>query len=347
MVIRAGAPVEPWVGELLEKAGWPPPEVVKELAGGRNNRVFRIDTSRGPCFLKIYFREPSDSRDRLAHEYSLLEACEQVGVGQVPRPLGRDLQRGAALYEFVPGHRPSTMGEEEIRQAAGFLEQLNSARDEKAFRALPSAAEACFSVSEHIASVDRRIDRLGNMENQTSLDRAAREWVKHSLLPAWQATRADTAANRGTDEGLRPGLRIVSPSDFGIHNCLRRDDGCLVFLDFEYAGWDDPAKLVCDLANQPDQPLTPAQATPFVRRLLGWLKDEEFWKVRFRLLAPVYQLKWACIVLNDFLPYGRNRRAFQQAASEEIRRKEIQLEKAKEMLSRARQGLLPFTEPLG
>ncbi len=36
---------------------------------------------------------------------------------------------------------------------------------------------------------------------------------------------------------------IVSPSDFGFHNALLDDGGAISFLDFEYSGRDDPAKL--------------------------------------------------------------------------------------------------------
>ena len=40
--------------------------------------------------------------------------------------------------------------------------------------------------------------------------------------------------------------RTLSPSDFGFHNALKRSDGRIVFLDFEYFGWDDPAKMTAE-----------------------------------------------------------------------------------------------------
>ena len=44
----------------------------------------------------------------------------------------------------------------------------------------------------------------------------------------------------------------MSPSDFGFHNVIKKDD-FLYFIDFEYAGLDDPVKLICDFYCQPDQ----------------------------------------------------------------------------------------------
>ena len=39
--------------------------------------------------------------------------------------------------------------------------------------------------------------------------------------------------------------RILSPSDFGLHNTISKKNK-LYFFDFEYFGWDDPIKLICD-----------------------------------------------------------------------------------------------------
>ena len=44
------------------------------------------------------------------------------------------------------------------------------------------------------------------------------------------------------EQELLEQYRTLSPSDFGFHNALRTPAGTMVFLDFEYFGWDDPAK---------------------------------------------------------------------------------------------------------
>jgi hypothetical protein len=36
---------------------------------------------------------------------------------------------------------------------------------------------------------------------------------------------------------------------------------------------------------------------------------------RCRLLPDAYQIKWACIILNDFLPLGATRRAYADTGS--------------------------------
>lgn len=327
---------------LLKSAGWPGVMQIQEFPGGRNNRVFRVETRKGECLLKLYFRDPSDSRDRLGHEYGFLEACRGVGIDALPNPLAKDSENGVALYEFIKGNRVETVGSTEILLAARFIEKINQQRGNKAFRALPHAAEACYSFQEHVASVDRRIDRLNQMESDSNLDREARFWVEKELIPAWKKIREQIVRQKDLERKLDQAMRILSPSDFGFHNSLRKEDGSLVFLDFEYAGWDDPAKLVCDLANQPDRPLSLEEAEPFSSSLVEWLGAADFWRSRFRILAPLYQIKWACIVLNDFLPFGRNRRKFQETQEPEASRKHHQLNKAQGMLSRVMAQIKPI-----
>ena len=48
--------------------------------------------------------------------------------------------------------------------------------------------------------------------------------------------------------------RCLSPSDFGFHNALAQGE-TVRFIDFEYAGWDDPAKTVCDFFHHPGVPV--------------------------------------------------------------------------------------------
>ena len=84
-------------------------------------------------------------------------------------------------------------------------------------------------------------------------------FIEHELAPMWQQTAAQVE-QRAAELGL-PLLaeipledRCLSPSDFGFHNALQ-SAARLSFIDFEYAGWDDPAKLVCDFFCQPAVPV--------------------------------------------------------------------------------------------
>src|SRR5207244_11655608 len=85
--------------------------------------------------------------------------------------------------------------------------------------------------------------------------------------------------------------RCLSPSDFGFHNALLADDGRLRFLDFEYAGWDDPAKLVCDFFCQPACPVPMNHYSDFAKQVATLTSDPALHRMRMDLLLPLYRLK--------------------------------------------------------
>ena len=96
----------------------------------------------------------------------------------------------------------------------------------------------------------------------------------------------------------------------GEENAILTNGGGLRFIDFEYAGWDDPAKTVCDFLCQPRLPVAEEFASRFTEAVLVDCSDGEFHRRRIDVLLPVYRLKWCCIMMNEFLPSGRRRRAF-------------------------------------
>ena len=77
------------------------------LAGGANNRVFRVEAENGFAVLKAYFRHPDDPRDRLAAEFAFSRFAWAEGVRCIPEPLACDPVAGLGLFEFVPGRRPT------------------------------------------------------------------------------------------------------------------------------------------------------------------------------------------------------------------------------------------------
>jgi hypothetical protein len=128
-----------------------------------------------------------------------------------------------------------------------------------------------------------------------------------------------------------PTSTCLSPSDFGFHNALV-DGQHIGFLDFEYAGRDDPAKLVCDFFAQPELPAPPALFNVFATRLSAGLGLSDQDTARCHALRAAYRVKWACILLNEFLPRDAARRQF-AADTPVAEYRTVQLERAEAQLS--------------
>lgn len=289
------------------------------LAGGRNNRVYRLDIAAGESLvLKRYFSDPRDPRDRLAAEWGFLQYAWSRGVRAVPQPLASDPVSLSGLYTFVPGRKlgVSELGAAQVDAAIDFVLAVNAPPRQPL--ALAPGSEACFSIAEHLETVERRVARLADLDSGVPHADNAQHFVAEVLLPAWKATRARiaeaaTRAGLSLDRVLAPEACCISPSDFGFHNALVDRDGTVGFLDFEYAGRDDPAKLVSDFFCQPEIPVPLGYHAHFVSRLADGLGLDEAGRTRCRFLLDAYRIKWTCIVLNDFLPLGAARRAFADA----------------------------------
>lgn len=311
---------------------------LEACTAGGNNRVFRVHAADRQWIAKWYYCDPSDPRDRLGTEYALLEYARDSGIGCVPRPIASDRARHVGLYEYVEGERPRAgeIAAGDIDQAAGFFRALNSG-DRRAAAALPVASEACFSFAAHLELVERRIARLAGIAPSSALEREAAEFVAR-MRAGWvtldaEARAAARAQGFALDAPLAGEERCVSPSDFGFHNALRRASGELCFIDFEYAGRDDPAKMVCDFFCQPDVPVPERHFSRFADAALTSLPGGDAAVARARLLLPAYRMKWACIMLNHFVPDAARRRSFADPESGDEGRKRAQLERARRALA--------------
>jgi len=314
---------------LLADAGWFSDCTATPIGGTGNNAVFRIEHAGCRYVLKRYFHHPGDPRDRFATERAFCTFLWDAGVRSTPEPLRWDAERRLGLFECVAGTRPERATPELVEAALRFFAEANAHRNSAAARALPQASEACFSVSEHLDRVARRVDRLRQIAPDSDIAARAAAFVADELTPAWQSVldRAQrVVATTEQDRPLDPADRCLSPSDFGFHNALATPDGAVRFVDFEYAGWDDPAKLVCDFFCQPAVPVGEEFLNAFVRGLGEF--DTPGLRQRVSTLLPVYRIKWCCIMLNEFLPTDHRRRAFSDPAHDVVVRRRAQLDKA-------------------
>jgi hypothetical protein len=336
VVQDAGTPGRDAILALLGSARLGTRFKLTPISGGANNRVWRVECGRQVAVLKRYFRHPMDRRDRLLAEFSFLTVVWEGGVRTVPRPLATLTSDSLALYELVEGRRPaaSDVTDDTVGQFLDFYSALGAHKGTAPARWLPLAAEACARLGDHVACVDRRIQRLAAGNEATSIDRDAAGFVRTELARVWadvqhlladrlrqHALTLDTEAARG-DWGL-------SPSDFGFHNALLGADGRMRFLDFEYAGWDDPARMVCDFFCQPRVPVPMHHLETFVERVGATVRDVGAYRQRVEILLPIYRVKWCCILLNEFLPAGGDRRRFAGQLGDPYQRKVEQLKKAR------------------
>jgi len=313
---------------------------------GGNNRIYRVETSKGIFSAKQYFRHEGDQRDRLSAEYDFLQYAGKATTSFVPQSYACNREAGWALYEYIEGaHIPAGQVEwRHVQQAITFFQALNESKSRKAARSLPFASEAVFSVADHLTIAAGRIDCLHKaLSNANDGDQAAIQFLEE-LQYFWTLLASQTEA-AATESGwlnkpLDKEQYCISPSDFGFHNALIKADGGIQFIDFEYAGFDDPAKMAVDFFAQPAVPVPAEFYDRFVHFTMQSFPDPDRLIWRTKLLQPVHQVKWCCIVMNVFLPIHMARRKFANLKLDETVFKHAQLNKAKQILKKLKQEIV-------
>jgi len=273
-----------------------PVDAIEARRGGGNNRVYRVRSAGRDFALKGYPSSADDPRDRLGHEFDGLTFLRRHGVAVVPEPLAADRRAGFALYEWIEGDPVTAYDTADIAQAVRLLGELDRLSRNAEATALPAAAEAVFRPADLEMQIAERLERFAPVAAHEPL--LAR--LLDEICPLWERLRVP--------DGAAVTRRTLSPSDFGFHNALRRPDGALVFIDFEYFGWDDPVKLVCDALWHPGMALDAAGRATFLGLAQPLYADDGEWAARLARDLPRYGLRWALIVLNEFLPAAWERR---------------------------------------
>ena len=313
------------------------------IGTGRNSRVFKVDLQSGEAngssptsvVVKFYRRDPGDGRNRLAVEFGGLQFLWDNGQRAIARPIAADRDRHCGIYEHIAGAPfESLPSAGDVDQAVAFLASLKPMRAGAAAARQPVASEAEFSIARIAASITGRIERL--RDSACNGDGAElRRWITDTLEPllrdvsAWCRQQADRQ-RIAFDGEIAINQRILSPSDFGFHNAIRRPDGTVAFVDFEYFGWDDPAKTAADFVLHPGMTLDDSLRRRFVQRFVTAFDDIEQLAARVRIVYPLFGLKWCVILLNDFLSGRESVVAADEMSA--VRRR--QLAKADDMATR-------------
>jgi hypothetical protein len=247
---------------------------------------------------------PKGSSDRMAAEVQFLRYAKLVAPLYVPSLLVEDEERRCIVLEYLDGD-PYPAGispsEQDILEAGKFFYLLNADQLFAKQHIKQSAAEGFLSLTEHLGNVSRRLNQLSAAHLPVELRPNANALVQQ-IYQQLETVSNDTKTLIEKDL-IQDQIRIddccVSPSDFGFHNAFRTADG-VKFFDFEFAGWDDPAKLMVDFMLQPRMPVAPSLANTFYRSVIPFCGDKL--GDRTVVLGPILRLKWLCIMLSVLRP---------------------------------------------
>lgn len=279
---------------------------VERLSGGFNCAIYRlVDSKRKSYIAKKYIVRKDDHADRLLVEFQSLTFLWRHDIRTIPEPVYRSSSNHLGVYRFVEGESllRARYTYRNIIDAANFWRDIHKLKDLPAAKKLHIAKEACFTLVDYFTSVERRLVLLRSMPHREEF-RKLHEFLEREFLPFYKQIRqfvtvVSKRVNIDAHEVLPRSYRTLSPSDFGFHNALRTKVGDLVFFDFEYFGWDDPAKTIADFFLHPKMALPYKLREYFYAQVIGMFDDASLSK-RLPLVYMILSLKWCLIMLNEF-----------------------------------------------
>lgn len=289
---------------------------LEKMGRGSNSKVYRIVCEDGCVYAsKFYFQCTMDGLNRMEVEFSALKFLWDNGIRVIPKPIVSDVENQIAVYEFIDGQEilSKEVSEKDIDKVAEFLYDLKKLTALKGSERFNPASEACFSIKALIENIRDRLARLEALHVEGPAYKAMHRFLSEEFIPAFEAfsERAKLKIH-GADyySELPNNLRTLSPSDYGFHNAIRRKNGEIVFVDFEYFGWDDPAKMISDFLLHPAMELSDRFKHRFVEKVLGFFGMDVNLRERLEVVFPFFGLKWCMILLNEFIPENLQRRIF-------------------------------------
>ena len=165
-------------------------------------------------------------------------------------------------------------------------------------------------------AIERRVEVLTTATAEIAEGRTLREFLQTRFAPAFEHHRRTSAKRTRAAAQIPRSSWTLSPSDFGFHNAIRRSNGRLAFVDFEYFGWDDPVKMTADALLHPGAAPPSTVRSRLSKRLSAIFADVACFEDRLATMFPLVALNWTLILLNEFVPAHARRRGFAGAMDE-------------------------------
>lgn len=278
---------------------------VTQFPGGANNLVFGCVANEHKVVAKFYPQATDPNSDRFRAEREFLGYADAVAPGFAPRLLDVDPARRLLVMEYLEGTRfdvGAHITREDVARAARFLGRLNADLHRARGTITVDAAEGFLKLSQHVENVDRRMADLAHDHLPAEFHGPARILID-SAHRTWDSVKSKLQkhlADGDVTDALFQEYRCISPSDFGFHNAMRCAAG-IRFFDFEFAGWDDPAKAVADFFLQP-RIAAPETFISLLEDAVEPCLPIPALKARVAALRPVLHVKWVTIVLAVLRP---------------------------------------------
>jgi len=287
---------------------------IEIIASGRNNLVSKVLYKKKKYIYKKYLKNKGNGirYSRYNSETSFISLLRKKKIKNLPSIIATDSKKQENIFNYISGNKIKKITKGDILQCVNFIKTINKDILKKEYINFKNATEACFSIDHHIQTANNRILLLQKFSKNTGVYKEAKFFINTELKKKLKKIKKNiykSFSKKEIAKRLSKKDLILSPSDFGFHNAIKRNNK-IFFFDFEYAGMDDPVKLMSDFICQPDYQLTKKQSYFFINNILKIFPQNEKIKRRFKAVINVHRIKWCCIILSEILNKSYFKRRF-------------------------------------
>jgi|GEM_PF-1289525 len=301
---------------------------------GGNHRSFVIELNDNQ---KLFVKSSNHaSIANLENEYYALKVLESNGITCIPKAMGFSGQNAFLLQNCVEGKKINKITNIHLLSIGNFIQQLDKVSID-----FPFASQYRAKLNDYTTAIETRLEKINS--GLKRLQSTYPDLIKIEKLIQKKVTPIKEFIFKKYNQQIKQNHLeleqkfpknelILNPSDFGFHNIILSNDDRLFFIDFEYFGWDDKIKMVCDFIHHLGHNLNLEQKLYFLRLLKqrGFLSKTLI--QRMELVIDLIGLEWVLIVLNvaqeDKLE--QKKLAFSELTTEQIIN--MQFEKACKLL---------------
>ena len=272
---------------------------ISVVKSGKNSKIYKISTDKKKIILKSYYGK---KKIRIKKEFQFYKYLNQINIKNVVTPIAFDFKNNFLALPYIVGKKIHNIQNKHIIQFSNFINKINQKNIHSKIIGL--AIEGINDRKNHIIICENRINKLKLVKKGGLVQKEFHLFLNKKIIPTFKALKDKINSKKifyQTKYKLYKKDMIISPSDLGFHNAIESKKK-IFFFDFEYGGYDDPVKLICDFYCQPNQKVSLKQKEKFKERIIKKYKNYKELDYLISVLLPIYQLKWCCIILNEFIP---------------------------------------------
>ena len=251
---------------------------LKKLRNSKIYKCYCVDKSK--YLIKNYPDYDLDLRARLKRELVSLNLLKRLHFTNITKIKNTNLLVNCASFKWIDGRKISKINNKDLLETSNFIGKLYSIKRKTTDNYPYNAVESCKNVNDII-------DQINDKYKSLILNKSLPVVLRNFLIKKIRYKINNFKVKKKYLNNIKKRYEILSPSDFGFHNSLRRDKK-IIFFDFEYFGKDDPVKLVADFLLHPGMKIKDCQKKFWFNKVKKIFRKDKDFQNRLIYYLPFY-----------------------------------------------------------